>query len=350
MEVAEIIEAVDVTEYISQYVEFEEKGGELWAISPFNPTEKTPSFSLRPETKLFYDFSAGFGGNIIDFITKLDGISVRAAVQKLKAFAHITETEDGPVTRLEASRIAKKYRLQAKQQPQMTAKPLPERYMERYEFRRDKLQLWADEGISWDTMRRYGVRYDAVDDRIVYPVRDYDGRIFCVSGRTCDPDFKAKGLRKYTYMGSIGTLNTIYGYAENMPAIITSKEIIIFEGAKSVMLAHGWGFENCGALLTSHLSQNQFEYLLRLSNFHGVQITFALDADVDITKDARIMKLTQYTRVFWVRNRQKLLEDKMAPVDAGKEVWERLYQMKEPLNERTMNNEDYRLREEGKRR
>ena len=222
--------------------------------------------------------------------------------------------------------------------------------MERYEFRKDKLKLWADEGIQWDVMQKYGVRYDAVDDRIVYPVRDYEGNIFCVSGRTCDPDYKAKKLRKYTYMGSIGTLNTIYGYAENMDEILREQEIILFEGAKSVMLAHGWGYKNCGALLTSHLSQNQFEHLLALSNFHGVRIVFALDVDVDITKDSRIMNLTRYAQVFWARNRFDEIEPKMAPVDAGRDLWERIYWQKEPLNERTQSNESYRLQQERQRR
>lgn len=332
MEVADIIEQVDVVEYISQYCELEEKGGELWAISPFNPSEKTPSFSLRPETKKFYDFSVGYGGNIIDFITRLDGVSVFQAVQKLKAFAHITETEDGLVTKLEASRIAKKYKTNERNAPVMTAKFLPENHMECYEFRKDKLQAWADEGISWDALRRFGVRYDALDNRIVYPIRDYDGKIFSVSGRTCDPDYKAKKIRKYTYMGSIGTLATIYGYAENKREILARKEIIIFEGAKSVMAAWGWGYENGAALLTSHLSQNQFEALIKLSSFHGVEVVFALDADVDITKDERIMRLKQYAKVSWVKNRGKLLEDKMSPVDQGKEIWERLYVQRERLN------------------
>lgn len=332
MEVADIIEQVDVVEYISQYCELEEKGGELWAISPFNPSERTPSFSVRPETKKFYDFSVGYGGNIIDFITRLDGVSVFQAVQKLKAFAHIQETEDGPVTKLEASRIAKKYKVNERNTPVMTAKFLPENHMECYEFRKDKLQLWVDEGISWEALKRFGVRYDALDDRIVYPIRDYDGRIFSVSGRTCDPDYKAKKIRKYTYMGSIGTLATIYGYAENKKEILAKKEIIIFEGAKSVMAAWGWGYENGAALLTSHLSQNQFEALIKLSSFHGVEIVFALDSDVDISKDERIMRLKQYAKVSWVKNRAKLLEDKMSPVDQGREIWERLYVQRERLN------------------
>ena len=65
MEVADIIEAIDIAEYISQFVDLEEKGGELWGLSPFKD-ENTPSFSLNPEKGFWYDFSAGVGGNLID--------------------------------------------------------------------------------------------------------------------------------------------------------------------------------------------------------------------------------------------------------------------------------------------
>lgn len=56
MELSELIESVDILEYISQYTEFTEKNGEYWALSPFKD-EKTPSFSVRKETNSFYDFS-----------------------------------------------------------------------------------------------------------------------------------------------------------------------------------------------------------------------------------------------------------------------------------------------------
>lgn len=326
MEVSEIIEAVDGEEFLSQYCDFEEKGGELWAISPFNPSERTPSFSYRPESKIFYDFSVGIGGNLIDFVMRKENVTIHRAVQILKKFAQIYEKDGETVTRMEAAKIARRYRQQEKTRPQMTAKVLPEHYMERYEFRQDKLQLWADEGISWDSMRKFDVRYDAFDDRIVYPIRDLEGNIFTVSGRTCDPDYKAKGLRKYTYMHGIGTLNTVYGFSDNHQDIMDHKEIILFEGAKSVLLADTWGIHHTGALMTSHLSPQQFEFLLQLSNFHGVKLVFALDSDVDITKDEQISKLCSYARVAWVQNREGLLEPKMSPVDQGKDVWDYLYQ------------------------
>ena len=40
MEVDDILEQVDILEYISQYCDFEEKNGEYWALSPFKE-EKT---------------------------------------------------------------------------------------------------------------------------------------------------------------------------------------------------------------------------------------------------------------------------------------------------------------------
>ena len=69
MEVEEILDQVDILEYISQYCDFEKKGGEWWSLSPFTE-EKTPSFSVNTEKQMFYDFSSGAGGNLIHFIEK----------------------------------------------------------------------------------------------------------------------------------------------------------------------------------------------------------------------------------------------------------------------------------------
>lgn len=204
--------------------------------------------------------------------------------------------------------------------------------MERYEFRKDKLKAWYDEGIQWQVMHDYGVRYDAFDNRIVYPIKDFDGNIFCISGRTCDPQYKQKNIRKYTYTSPIGSLPTIYGFSDHRKHIIDAKEVILFEGCKSVLKMVGWGKKNVGALLTSHLSQIQFEYLVKIASFYGVRIVFALDSDVDITKDKTITRLCSYARVEWVKNFDNLLGEKEAPVDRGREVFEKLYAARRRLN------------------
>ena len=331
MEVSDIIEAIDIEEYLSQYCDFEERGGELWALSPFKD-ENTPSFSVCVEKGYWYDFSAGFGGNLIDFVMKKDGVGLRDAVNILKKYANIKDDGSTVPSRLEASRVARKYRSNTKPLPKCTAKIRPENYMNRYEFRREKLQLWADEGIRWDVMQEFGVRYDAFDNRIVYPIRDYSGNIISVCGRTCDPDFKQKGIRKYTYFQSIGTVDTLYGFSENREHILSSGEIILFEGAKSCLMAAGWGIRNTSAILTSHLSVPQFRFLLSLSSFHSVRIVFALDSDVDIEQDENIRRLLGYARVEWLRNADGLLAPKDSPVDKGEEVFRKLYGLRRAMN------------------
>ena len=71
MELSDLIESIDILDYISQYTEFTEKNGEYWALSPFKD-EDTPSFSVRKETNSFYDFSSGIGGNVLTFVRYYD--------------------------------------------------------------------------------------------------------------------------------------------------------------------------------------------------------------------------------------------------------------------------------------
>ena len=331
MEVSDIIDAIDISEYISQYVDLEEKGGELWGLSPFKD-ENTPSFSVNPDKKYWYDFSAGIGGNLIDFVMQKENISVASAVRLLKKYANIKDEDGESVQHLEATRVAKLYRHKSRPKSVMTAKILPENYMDRYEFRRDKLRIWADEGIDWEIMWKYGVRYDAFDNRIVYPIKDLEGNIISVCGRTCDPDFKEKKIRKYTYFQSLGSIDTLYGFSDNREEILKSKEIILFEGAKSCLKMAGWNILNTSAILTSHLSPNQFQFLLKLSSWNGVHIVFALDSDVDITKDQNIISLSRYASVEWIRNFDGLLQNKDSPTDQGFDVFKKLYEGRRRLS------------------
>lgn len=325
MDLSELIESVDIVDYISQFCELEQKAdGEYWGLSPIKD-EKTPSFSVNPEKKRFYDFSSGVGGNVLDFIRAYNKCSFHEALKMLKEYANVNDIEKEPqLKRLLATSIAKKYRQSPKEIKESKSAILPIDYMDRYEWNVSKLQGWIDEGISEESLRKFQVRYDPFSDRVVYPIRDMSGNIINVSGRTLDPDYKQKGLRKYTYFKPLGLLDTIYGFSENRDAILEQKEIILFEGAKSVMIADTWGINNTGAILTSHLNPQQFQLLIRL----GINVVFALDAEVNIREDKNIMKLLPYAPIWWVRNKDNLLEDKDAPVDKGERVFKILYDAK----------------------
>lgn len=328
MTVQEIMEAVDIVEYIGQYTDLElRQDGEWWGLSPLRE-ENTPSFSVNREKGRYYDFSSGSGGNILDFIKAFEKCDFVPALRKLKAYANIKEdTAEQAATRLQATSVAKKYKSSKTEKKQSKSTILPSDYMDRYEWAPEKMKVWTDEGIGEESLRKFSVRYDPYSDRLVYPIRDVKGNIINVSGRTLDPDYKEKKLRKYTYFKSFGVLDTIYGLAENRDEILRKKEIVLFEGAKSVMMAHSWGIKNCGAILTSHLNPHQFQILIKL----GVRVVFALDAEVDIRKDANIMKLIPYVPVYWVRNQFMLLDDKDSPVDKGEEVFKKLYEEKKKV-------------------
>lgn len=321
MEVSEIIEQVDILAYVSQYCEFEDKNGEAWALSPLKE-ENTPSFSVNTEKQRFYDFSSGKGGNVLDFVCAYHNCDFHKGLRILKEYANIKD--DGtqePSKRLQATSIAKKFRHRQSKAKESKGIVLEPDYMARYERNAEKLSVWRDEGITDESMERFSVRYDPFSDRIVYPIRNMQGDIINVCGRTLDPNYKANKQRKYTYFKPLGTLDTIYGFAENKGFILEKKEIILFEGAKSVMIADGWGIKNTAAILTSHLNDRQFRLLIKL----GVTVVFALDSEVDIRQDVNIQKLLPYVRVEWVRNKNGLLEEKDAPVDKGLETFNELY-------------------------
>lgn len=326
MDVSELIDSIDIVKYIEDTCNVEltrGSDGELWCLSPLS-NERTPSFSVDPENQTFYCFSTGQGGGLPQFIMALKKVRFHQAVDIMKEYTGVQdEIQTGQVKRLQASQIARRYSLRQPRRQESTAKPLPPDVMDRYEWNPAKLQTWVDEGISLDTMREFGVRYDPYSDRIVVPIRDIQGNIVNVHGRTIDPDWKEKKLRKYTFFFSQGSVNTIYGFWENREEIMKSRAILLFEGEKSVLKAKEMGYPNTGALLTSHLSDNQFKILIKL----GLRrVVFCLDSDVDVRLDHNVKKLRSYTQVEYVTNRWHLLGPKEAPVDRGKEVFDRLYE------------------------
>ena len=321
MEIQDIVDNVDIVDYISQYVDLTESNGELWGLCPFHD-ENTPSFSVTPDTGLYYCFGCGFGGNILNFIQKYHHLTFKQAVSQLCAYAGISDDQVSDLRPISALRVMRKYRERGRCTKSATYKTLDPDIMSRYEYNEAKFKPWLAEGIGLDQIRKYQVRYDSFANRLVYPIRTIDGQIINISGRTLVPDFKEKRIRKYSYYYDLGILDTMFGYYENLATIKSKREIILFEGAKSVMLAEAYGVTNSVAAMTSHLNECQLALLIKL----GCRVVFAFDSDVDIRKDDQIQKLKHFVSCEWVRNRDGLLEDKMAPVDAGQATWETLYE------------------------
>lgn len=320
MELNDLIENINIVEYLSQFIDLEERNGEFWGLSPFTQ-EKTPSFSIRENPPVFYDYSSGIGGNVFTFVKHYNKCSAREAIDILKKFAGFDGEMQAPRQKMSATMTCKKFATPKRRQKQSTTTVLSEDYMERYENRPDKLAVWEQEGISKASLERFQVYYDGFSDRLVYPIRNIDGEIVNIGGRTLDPKWKEKKLRKYTYFHPWGTMETIYGLFENLEYILEKKEVILFEGCKSVLIADTWEIKNCAAILTSHLNPAQMKILAKL----GCRVVFALDKDVRIRDDHNIKILKNYIDVDYLWDKADLLDDKDAPVDKGLEVFKQLY-------------------------
>ena len=66
-------EESDIVAIISEYVSLKKNGNNYWGCCPFH-SEKTASFSVTPDKGFFYCFGCQAGGNVFNFIMKIENI------------------------------------------------------------------------------------------------------------------------------------------------------------------------------------------------------------------------------------------------------------------------------------
>ncbi len=332
VDLEDLINSVDIVEYVEQFTDLEQRGREYWGLSPIKE-EKTPSFSVDPDKQCFYDFSSGQSGGIIQFIKAVYGCSTYRAIRKLEEYVGRDGIKAQGTKRLAITNVCRKFRQRnADAYRDIEMKILPERVMDKFIWSQEKLDIWIQEGISVEILKEYGVMYDPLTDRIVYPIRNINGEIVNVGYRTLDQNYKEKGLRKYSYMQDWGGgMQVIYGLDKALQAVKKTGYFILFEGAKSVLKAASWGIFNTGAALTSHLNAHQMRILLSTCNLDNVAVIFAFDKDINIADDKNIRKLKNYLNVYYLKDTTGLLDEKDSPVDKGLEVFKELCRNKIPL-------------------
>ena len=74
--------AVSLVDIAMQRMKLRKNGKTFVGLCPFH-NEKTPSFHIYPIKNNFYCYGCQKGGNIINFIRKLDGLSFREAIEYL---------------------------------------------------------------------------------------------------------------------------------------------------------------------------------------------------------------------------------------------------------------------------
>src|SRR3954447_1331821 len=74
--------AADIVEVISAHTDLRRQGARWVGLCPFHE-ERTPSFSVDAQEKLYHCFGCGVGGDAIKFVEEKDGLGFSEAVELL---------------------------------------------------------------------------------------------------------------------------------------------------------------------------------------------------------------------------------------------------------------------------
>ncbi len=101
--VEKVLEATDIVDLISSYIQVKRAGSSFRANCPFHH-EKTPSFYITPSSQRFHCFGCGKGGDAISFVRDYENLPFTDAVRKLAAKAGVIIIEEASDPKADESR------------------------------------------------------------------------------------------------------------------------------------------------------------------------------------------------------------------------------------------------------
>ena len=101
--VEKVLEATDIVDLISTYLQLKRAGSQFRANCPFH-SEKSPSFYVTPSLQRFHCFGCQKGGDAITFVMEYENLPFMDAVRKLASKAGIPIIEDVSDPKAEQSR------------------------------------------------------------------------------------------------------------------------------------------------------------------------------------------------------------------------------------------------------
>ncbi|CDB31932.1 dNA primase [Clostridium sp. CAG:575] len=296
----EVRQANDIVDVISQYVHLKRSGRNYFGLCPFH-SEKSPSFSVSPDKQIFHCFGCGVGGNVITFISKIEGMNFVETVQSLAERANIQlPTLENTGDSLKEELKAKVYKVNeftAQYYHENLYKPqakIAQEYVKKRQLNNETLKSFRI-GFSgkfdelYQELKKQGFEekeilesglvnkndrgqyIDRYRNRLMFPICDVRGRVIAFGGRVLD-DSKPK------YINS--PENVVYSkgrhlFGLNVAKKGDTKKLLIVEGYMDVISLHQRGITNVVAPLGTALTEQQ-GWLLRKS---AEQIILSFDSD-----------------------------------------------------------------------
>ena len=303
----QIFESCRIEEVVGSYLpDLKKRGANYWACCPFH-NEKTPSFSVSPTKGIYKCFGCGKGGNSVNFVMEIGGLSYPEALKELalkynieieekeltpeqidkenkrdgiyliSSFANdffqkqLWNTEEGKIIGLSyfkqrgfSNETIKKFQLgfSPKQKDALSKLAIKNLYQKEF-LEESGLSFFNEKGCS-----------DRFKDRVIFPIHNYSGKVLGFGGRSLDPKNKAKYLNSPE--------NPIYHKSKVLYGLYFSKSEIgkrdncfIVEGYTDVVSMHQVGIENVVSASGTALSTEQINLIGRLTK----NLTLLFDGD-----------------------------------------------------------------------
>ncbi len=295
--IREIRESSDIVEIVSEYVSLAKKGSaNYFGVCPFHD-EKTPSFSVHTTRQTYHCFGCGEGGNVFNFLMKIEGLEFPDAVRRLaeRTGIAIKDEKGRPQNNNDAiyqvNELAAKYFRyhltdQKGEDVDFTRKYLADRGIteEIAETFRiglaptewdSLLKIAARRNYSPDTLIKAGLArksdggkiYDWFRERLMFPILNPGGRVVAFGGRILkeDPD---RPQPKYINTSETPVYHKgqlLYGLPQARDMIRQENTAILVEGYTDLIAMHGGGFTNTVAGLGTALTPDQAKLIKRFA-------------------------------------------------------------------------------------
>jgi DNA primase len=288
--IEEVRARADIVEVIGAQVRLKRAGRNFVGLCPFH-NEKTPSFSVSAERGFFHCFGCGAGGTVFDFVMRVEGLTFPEALHSLarrygitlperpdgggpsagerealalanttaaEFYSHVLwNTPDGAIAReyLKSRGItvetARTFALGfAPARPANLAANLRKRGL-------------IDAAVKLGLLKRdeAGAVYDMFRARLMFPIRDAQGRVIAFGGRVLDDR-----LPKYINSPEsplYSKARALYGVYEARQAIQKADRAILVEGYIDAIALWQAGFNETVASLGTSLTVEQLRLLSR---------------------------------------------------------------------------------------
>lgn len=349
----------DIVSTISQYMTLKRKGRNYFGLCPFH-NEKSPSFSVSPDKQIFHCFGCGVGGDVINFVKKIENIGFLDSVRLLAEKSGIQLPND--ISKAEEENIKLKNRvykineLAAKFYHENLYKPtskIAQDYIKKRKLNNatlksflmgyasnssnELLRFLKEQGFTEEELlascligksdRGY---YDKFRNRLMIPIRDERGRFIAFGGRVLD-DSKPK------YINS--PENIVYSKGRNLFGLNVAREgvheplkrLLIVEGYMDAISLYQRGITNVVASLGTALTDSQGRLLRRNTEqvilgydadgagqqaiIRGMEILKSMDIDIRILQISGAKDPDEYVLKFGPEKMVKAMDEAISAIE-----------------------------------